>query len=92
MLDPDVPEGRTWDNQGLVEDVATGSAAGPTGAYLVQHGVRPAGQVIAVQQGARGGRPSELRVTVVREGDQLRVAVEGDIVPLAHGAFTRLAP
>ena len=34
VLDPDRPEGRTWDNSGLTEDVATGSAAGPTAAYL----------------------------------------------------------
>ena len=92
VLDPDVPEGRTWDNQGLVEDVATGSAAGPAGAYLVRHGVRSAGRTIALQQGARGGRPSELRVTVTAEGDLLRVAVEGDVVPLAEGEFTRLEP
>ncbi|HSB56136.1 MAG TPA: PhzF family phenazine biosynthesis protein, partial [Gemmatimonadales bacterium] len=39
VLDPARPEGRTWDNQGAVEDVATGSAAGPTGAYLVRHGI-----------------------------------------------------
>ena len=29
VLDPQRPEGRTWDNAGRVEDVATGSAAGP---------------------------------------------------------------
>ena len=29
LLDVDGREGRTWDNLGLVEDVATGSAAGP---------------------------------------------------------------
>ena len=29
VLDPERPEGRTWDNVGRVEDVATGSAAGP---------------------------------------------------------------
>lgn len=92
LVDPAVPEGRTWDNQGLVEDVATGSAAGPTGAYLVRHGLRPANAVIAIQQGARGGRPSELRVMVVPEGDQLRVTVEGDVVPVAQGEFTRLEP
>jgi trans-2,3-dihydro-3-hydroxyanthranilate isomerase len=30
-------EGRTWDNFGMVEDVATGSAVGPMSAYLVKH-------------------------------------------------------
>ena len=33
-------EGRTWDNEGRVEDIATGSAAGPVGAYLIRHGNR----------------------------------------------------
>ena len=44
VLDPDRPEGRTWDNAGRVEDVATGSAAGPAAGYLLHHGVRPAGE------------------------------------------------
>jgi predicted PhzF superfamily epimerase YddE/YHI9 len=33
-------EGRTWDNAGRIEDVATGSAAGPAAGYLMHHGVR----------------------------------------------------
>jgi trans-2,3-dihydro-3-hydroxyanthranilate isomerase len=90
VLDPDAPEGRTWDNAGLVEDVATGSAAGPTGAYLVHHGLLEAGAVIPVHQGARAGRPSELRVTVRREAETLYATVEGDVVPVAQGAFARL--
>jgi trans-2,3-dihydro-3-hydroxyanthranilate isomerase len=43
VLDPDRPEGCTWDNAGRVEDVATGSAAGPAAGYLLHHGVRPSG-------------------------------------------------
>ena len=34
---PKVFTGRTWDNFGLVEDIATGSAAGPVGAFLVKN-------------------------------------------------------
>lgn len=90
LLDPEGPEGRTWDNLGLVEDVATGSAAGPAGAYLVRHGIRPAGTVITIHQGARAGRPSELRVTVQQGATALVVALEGDVVPVAQGTFTRL--
>ena len=41
VLDPDRPEGRTWDNAGRIEDVATGSAAGPAAGYLMHHGMRP---------------------------------------------------
>jgi len=47
-LDPDRPEGRSWDNAGRVEDVATGSAAGPAAGYLLHHGVRPAGEPLLV--------------------------------------------
>lgn len=90
VLDPDRPEGRTWDNAGLVEDVATGSAAGPAGAYLVAHGCRREGETIAVQQGARSGRPSELRVNVREAGGSLAVVVEGDVVPVGQGTFIRL--
>ena len=38
VFDPENREGRTWDNSGGVEDVATGSA-GPAAAYLQQHGL-----------------------------------------------------
>jgi trans-2,3-dihydro-3-hydroxyanthranilate isomerase len=32
VFDPEEREGRTWDNEGTVEDVDTGSAAGPAAA------------------------------------------------------------
>jgi PhzF family phenazine biosynthesis protein len=90
VLDPATPEGRTWDNAGLLEDVATGSAAGPAGAYLVEHGVCGEGQTITVRQGARAGRPSELRVRVRRREGSLHAEVEGDVVLIGHGTLTRL--
>ena len=39
ILDVDAREVRTWDNLGKAEDIATGSAAGPAGAFLIQIGV-----------------------------------------------------
>ena len=51
-------EGRTWDNDGRVEDVATGSAAGPAGAYLVRHGLASPNEEITLHQGRFLGRPS----------------------------------
>ncbi len=92
VLDPATPEGRTWDNAGLQEDVATGSAAGPAAAYLVQHAARPEDTTITIWQGARAGRPCELRATVHREEGALRVEVEGDIVLIGQGHLTRLPP
>jgi PhzF family phenazine biosynthesis protein len=87
LLDPAVPEGRNWDNAGGSEDPATGSAAGPAGAFLVRHGLRRAGEPIHVRQGSRAGRPSEIRVTVETDGAVLRVAVEGDIWPIGDGSL-----
>jgi trans-2,3-dihydro-3-hydroxyanthranilate isomerase len=90
VLDPDVPEGRTWDNRGAVEDVATGSAAGPTGAYLVRHLLAPPGGTVVVHQGSWAGRPSQLRVTVRQDGSELGVRVEGDVVLIGTGRLERL--
>jgi trans-2,3-dihydro-3-hydroxyanthranilate isomerase len=36
VFDPEHREGRTWDNAGAVEDVATGSAAGPAAAFRTE--------------------------------------------------------
>ena len=83
-------EGRTWDNDGRVEDVATGSAAGPVGAYLVRHGLAPAdGAAILLHQGRFVGRPSEMRVQVVEiAGDEsAAVRVTGDVRMVARGVF-----
>ena len=86
VFDVNRKEGRTWDNDGRVEDIATGSAAGPTGAYLVAHGlVRPA-QVIEISQGRFVGRPSVLFV-VTQKDDQGRITVKvaGDACLFASG-------
>ena len=84
VLDPDRPEGRTWDNAGRVEDVATGSAAGPAAGYLLHHGVRPAGEPILVHQGRFTGRPSTIEV---RPGPDGRLWVGGPVAPVAAGRF-----
>jgi trans-2,3-dihydro-3-hydroxyanthranilate isomerase len=81
-------EGRTWDNQGLVEDIATGSAAGPMGAYLVRHGACKANQEMVLSQGRFVGRSSLLYVTVrIQSDDALGVLVAGDVRPIASGQF-----
>lgn len=75
---------------GIVEDPATGSAAGPLGTYLVAHhlmhpgpdGVAP----VRVEQGVEMGRPSVLEVRV--EGDAgaiTGVRVGGHAVLVARG-------
>ena len=61
VLDPDRPEGRTWDNSGLTEDVATGSAAGPTAAYLINHGLQSAEEPFRCIRAASWGDPAAWR-------------------------------
>ena len=61
IFDVNRVEGRTWDNAG-VEDVATGSAAGPLGAYLYKHRRFLPGQGILLRQGRFLGRDSEISI------------------------------
>ena len=84
VLDPDRPEGRTWDNAGRVEDVATGSAAGPAAGYLLHHGVRPRGEPLLIHQGRFTGRPSTIEVRPEPDG---RLWVGGPVAPVASGRF-----
>jgi trans-2,3-dihydro-3-hydroxyanthranilate isomerase len=84
VLDPDRPEGRTWDNAGRIEDVATGSAAGPAAGYLMHHGVRPRGEPLLIHQGRFTGRPS---IIEVRPEPDSRLWVGGPVAPVASGRF-----
>jgi len=84
VLDPDRPEGRTWDNAGRIEDVATGSAAGPAAGYLLHHQVRPRDQTLLIHQGRFTGRPSTIDVRPEPDG---RLWVGGPVAPVASGRF-----
>jgi PhzF family phenazine biosynthesis protein len=84
VLDPERPEGRTWDNAGRVEDVATGSAAGPAAGYLMHHCVHPADEPLLIHQGQYTGRPSTIRVRPEPDG---RLWVGGPVAPVAAGRF-----
>ena len=81
LLDVDSLEGRTWDPAGQVEDIATGSAAGPVAAYLVNQGVRGPEQAFSLNQGRFLQRPSRLDVCVAIDG---RVRVGGHVQLLAR--------
>lgn len=83
VFDPDQREGRSWDNAGAVEDLATGSAAGPAAAFLTAHGLAAADQEIVISQGRFLGRPSVIAVTPDRRGD---LWVGGPVAPVARGA------
>lgn len=88
VFDVEGREGRTWDNAGAVEDVATGSAAGPTGAFLVRHGVVAAEKPLVFRQGRFVGRPSEMRVEVAGPAAMpASVTVAGDVQMVGTGVI-----
>lgn len=76
-------EGRTWDNLGTVEDVATGSAAGPTGAYLYKYNICKTAETITLNQGRFVGRPSEIKVFADQVTGEIKVT--GDVKIVAKG-------
>jgi len=91
VLDVEALEGRTWNNDGVLEDVATGSAAGCVGAYLARHGVVPVDQDFVLRQGRFVGRPSRLVVRPQGRRDALRnVRVGGDVSMVARGTLDTL--
>lgn len=79
------------EGSGITEDAATGSAAGPFGAYLTRHGLAPlddGNARITVAQGVRMGRPSRIVVAVEqRDGAVSSVRVGGEAVVVAQGEF-----
>jgi trans-2,3-dihydro-3-hydroxyanthranilate isomerase len=86
VLDVKNREGRTWDNDGRVEDIATGSAAGPAAVYLVARGVENAGAGFVLHQGRFVGRPSELQVEV-RGKTEWSATVRGQVCFVGNGSF-----
>jgi trans-2,3-dihydro-3-hydroxyanthranilate isomerase len=76
---------RTWDNLGMVEDIATGSLAGPSGAYLVKNGFEEPGAAIKLRQGENLGRPSQLFVeTEINNGELADVYVSGHVCKISQ--------
>lgn len=73
---------------GVPEDPATGSAAGPLACHLARHGRLPWGQGIEIAQGAEIGRPSTLHARADGSPARIdRVEVGGAAAVVAHGAF-----
>jgi trans-2,3-dihydro-3-hydroxyanthranilate isomerase len=74
---------------GVLEDPATGSAAGPLGAYLVRHRLVPDGGRVLVEitQGVAIGRPSRMQVEVSADGSGTvtKVRVGGQAVLVGRG-------
>ena len=85
VFDTSTLQCRTWDNDGAVEDVATGSAAGPLCAYLVKNGQATQGDIITLHQGSYVGRPSVIKGWVDSRNE---VIIMGDVVFFATGTIS----
>jgi trans-2,3-dihydro-3-hydroxyanthranilate isomerase len=91
LLDAHAPEGRHWQNDGRLEDVATGSGAGCVAAYVRKHGRVASGEAFVLRQGRFVGRPSEMRLRACGAGDDIHsVAVGGDVALVAEGNLVAL--
>jgi trans-2,3-dihydro-3-hydroxyanthranilate isomerase len=75
---------------GVLEDPATGSAAGPIGAYLEHHELLKGhqyGAQMSIEQGHEIKRPSLLHVQTVGQDDIKAVLVSGAVRLVAEGDF-----
>jgi trans-2,3-dihydro-3-hydroxyanthranilate isomerase len=88
LFDESALEVRHWNNDGIIEDVATGSAAGTVGAYRLRHGLAPSGEFFILNQGRFIGRPSALRVQPEGTRERVKlVKVGGDVALVGHGTL-----
>ncbi len=86
LIDVNKFEGRHWNNDGIMEDVATGSAAGVIGAYALKHGLIAPDQSFALKQGHFIGRPSEILVTSHGSSTAIsHVTVAGEVAFVGKG-------
>ena len=76
-------------NHGVVEDAATGSAAGPLAIHLARHGRIAFGEQIEISQGTEINRPSTLYACADGTAEAVtRVEVGGSAVVVARGEFS----
>ena len=88
LLDETAVEVRHWNNDGVIEDVATGSAAGTIGAYRLRHGLARSGETFVLHQGRFTGRPSTLRVRPEGTARKVEnVSVGGDVAMVGRGTL-----
>ncbi|MGW6980531.1 PhzF family phenazine biosynthesis protein [Streptomyces sp. NPDC054932] len=93
LLDAGAMEGRHWNNDGVLEDVATGSGAGCVAAYLRSHGRIGAGERIVLRQGRFTGRTGEMTISADGHGRDIGpVRVGGGVALVAEGRLRELPP
>lgn len=89
------PDGERWRARmfspayGVVEDAATGSAAGPLAIHLARHGVVEYGKTVEIHQGVELGRHSVMfaEATLGETGEIARVQVSGHGAVVAEGTI-----
>ena len=86
--------GTRWRNRmfspayGVVEDAATGSAAGPIAIHVARHAQAPHGQWVDIAQGVEIGRHALMRARIEVHGEHVTsVEVGGHGVVVAEGTF-----
>ncbi len=88
LFDKAAVEIRHWNNDGVIEDVATGSAAGTIGAFCVMHGLAAARTPFTLHQGRFTGRPSRLRLLVEVEREAITtVKIGGEVAIVGRGTL-----
>ncbi|WP_344682046.1 PhzF family phenazine biosynthesis isomerase [Saccharopolyspora taberi] len=71
---------------GVVEDAATGSAAGPLALHLIRHGLVEYGQPVTITQGVEIGRASVMHSVITGSTAGIDdIAVSGEAVVVARG-------
>lgn len=86
--------GTNWRNRmfspayGVVEDGATGSAAGPLAIHAARHGLASYGENLSILQGVEMGRPALMRAVAHGKGENVEaVYVAGHAAVVAHGTL-----
>jgi trans-2,3-dihydro-3-hydroxyanthranilate isomerase len=73
---------------GVIEDAATGSAAGPLAVHLIRHGLITVGEPIKIIQGVEIGRPSTMLAQAKGTKERIEsIEVSGSAVVIIRGTF-----
>lgn len=86
LFDEAALEIRHWNNDGIVEDIATGSAAGTIGAYRLRYCAAATGAAFTLNQGRFTGRPSQMIVEPHGNPDAIHsVKTGGEVAIVGSG-------
>ncbi|MGK5682398.1 PhzF family phenazine biosynthesis protein [Actinoplanes sp. URMC 104] len=92
LFDESRLEIRHWTNDGVVEDIATGSAAGTIGAYRQRHGLDATGRQFDLRQGRFTGRPSILTIQARGAADGAETVLVGGPVAFVGSGSLHVPP